>query len=154
MLRDLPLPDRAWIEQHRVCWEQLPLREMVKAHGLQSHGACLKLYARFDVPVPGRELKEVVHEAHARCVRLLVEALRDHALPLRVDIDAFDFTGHLRPETHHAPEVEATARIVADRGGVPDPVDLHETLARAERFLAEQGVREKVWEEARPTEVH
>jgi hypothetical protein len=154
MLRDLPLPDRAWIEQHRVCWEQVPLREMVKGHGLAAHGACLKLYARFDVAVPGHELKELTREAHARCVRLLQEALRDHALPLRVDIDAFDFTGHLRPETHHAPEVEATARIVADRGGEPDPRDLHATLARAERFLTGLGVHEKVWEEARPAEVH
>lgn len=146
----MPVPDVAWIEQHRVCWEQTPLREMVKGHGLQAHGASLRLFARFDVPVPGRELKAIVH---ARCVQLLRRALADHAVSLRVDIDAFDFTGHLRPETQHAPEVEAVARIVADQGGTPDPADLHDSLLRAERVLREQGVRERVWDETHPATV-
>ncbi|MCM2256004.1 MAG: hypothetical protein NDJ94_10070 [Vicinamibacteria bacterium] len=153
MLRDMPVPDVAWIEQHRVCWEQTPLREMVKGHGLESHGVSLTLFARFDVPVPGHELKEITRDVHARCVQLLRLALADHAASLRVDIDAFDFTGHLRPETQHAPEVDAVARVVADQGGAPDPVDLRDSLLRAERVLREHGLHERVWDDKHPVTV-
>lgn len=152
-MRDLPVPDVAWIEQHRVCWEQAPLREMVKGHGLESHGASLRLFARFDLPGPGHELEQIAQDSHARCVQLLRLALAGHAVSLRVDIDAFDFTGHLRPETQHAPEVEAVARVVADQGGAPDPTDLRDSLLRAERVLRERGVHERVWQEQRPATV-
>lgn len=151
MSPEQPAPERAWIEKHRVCWEVEPLKEMVKGHGIQQTGALLTLYARFERPAEkGPDLTRITIEVHAGLVRLLRDALASLDDPLRVDIEACDFTNHERPETHHHIEIEAAARVVADLGGIPDTGLLHASLARAESYLKQAGVKAQVWEDRGP----
>jgi hypothetical protein len=139
---------RAWIEEHRVCWELAPRVELHDHQRVQV-GLDLTLLARHppaEIDAPGCDecyrhyetLREIAVRAHPNGIH-----------PTQFAFSAFDGAHHMRPETHWAPEVQLTIEIThrADTfGGVDD--DQRRCGAEIEEALRQLGVRPRVWSTA------
>jgi len=139
---------RAWIEEHRVCWELAP---RVELHGHQrvQVGLDLTLLARHSpatVDAPGCD-ECYRHYETLREIALLV--LPNGIPEAQCAFSAFDAAHHLRPETRWAPEVQLTIEIThsADTfGGIDD--DQRRCGAQIEEALRRLGCRPRVWSTA------
>ena len=137
---------RDWVVRHKVCWEMAPLREMIKGEGLQQTGVEIVLLAQ--VPLSGNTER---NEAEAVESYRGAEWIAEHVIPpdcdgLHCQVEGFDHSAHLRPETRFAPEVEARIRI--DVGRQADPVKLRQTMEGIQQRLHELGVQNRVWQES------
>jgi hypothetical protein len=139
---------RAWIEEHRVCWELAPRVELHDHQRVQV-GFDLTLLARHSpttVDAPGCD-ECYRHYEMLREIALL--ALPKGIHPTQCAFSAFDAAHHMRPETRWAPEVQLTIEIThrADTfGGVDD--DERRCGAEIEEALRQLGVRLRVWSTA------
>jgi len=137
---------RDWVVRHKVCWEMAPLREMIKGEGMQQTGVEIVLLAQ--VPLSGNTER---NEAEAVESYRGAEWIAEHVIPpdcdgLHCQVEGFDHSAHLRPETRFAPEVEARIRI--DVGRQADPVTLTQTMEGIQQRLHELGVQNRVWQES------
>ncbi len=141
----MPLDEglRAWVRDHRVCWEMAPLDEMSGLGRLQV-GYELSLFAR---GVPGERLEA----AAAADLYEKLSALALAAVPLdcatsRCDVEPFDASLHLRPETRWEPEVQATLRIAHGNGYLQAIDDCERRCAKeAAQNLRAIGACERIW---------
>jgi hypothetical protein len=136
---------RAWIQEHRVCWELAPRLEL---HGPQRTqvGFDLTLLARHeptDTDAPGCE-ECYRHYQTLREIAGLVLPKGIH--PTQCAFSAFDACHHLRPETRWAPEVQLTIEIThrTDTFGDVDD-DERRCGAEIQEALRRLGVRPRVW---------
>ena len=137
---------RDWVVRHKVCWEMAPLREMIKGEGLQQTGVEIVLLAQ--VPLSGNTER---NEAEAVESYRGAEWIAEHVIPpdcdgLHCQVEGFDHSAHLRPETRFAPEVEARIRI--DVGREADPLKLKQVMEGIQQHLHELGVQNRVWQES------
>ncbi len=137
---------RDWVVRHKVCWEMAPLREMIKGEGMQQTGVEIVLLAQ--VPLSGSTER---NEAEAVESYRGAEWIAEHVIPpdcdgLHCQVEGFDHSAHLRPETRFAPEVEARIRI--DVGRQADPLKLKQMMEGIQQRLHELGVQNRVWQES------
>lgn len=138
---------RDWVARHKVCWELSPLREMVKGEGLQQTGLEIVLLAQ--IPMTGDGQRD---EAEAVESYRGAEWIAEHVLPPEVEhdglhcqVEGFDHSAHLRPETQFAPEIEARIRIDVARGS--DPGLVKRATELIQQRLHDLGVQNRVWRE-------
>lgn len=136
---------RRWIRDHKICWELSPLVEMPDHQKVQV-GYELRLFARHTAGVkadPGcHECVDLFEKLRAIAMSVLPREVR----PTTYDVESFDASWHLRPETQWTPEVQLVLRIV-HRGGYFRPADPCESRCAKEiqDRLRELGAQEKVW---------
>ena len=136
---------RDWVVRHKVCWELSPLREMIKGEGMQLTGLELVLLAQ--IPLTGDARR---NEAEAVESYRGAEWIAEHVMPpdcdgLHCQIEGFDHSSHLRPETQFAPEIEARIRIAAAPGS--DPGLVKRVTELIQQRLHDLGVQNRVWRE-------
>jgi hypothetical protein len=133
---------QAWASENRAAWEIAPLYEMHKGERLQV-GFELELYARIPGGTPPDDRLEAIWERLREVAESLLPLAGEKA---RIEVDPFEATGRLRPETNFAPEVLLQARLFhasdyfapvqeADRGQIK-PIETR---------LCELGLRRRCW---------
>src|SRR5262245_22703343 len=136
---------RGWIHGRRVCWELEPLVEWDGGRRVQV-GYQLRLFGRLSGGLrsdPGGEESEAVHGG-LRAIALGVLPTDERAS--RCEIEPFDAAFHLRPESHWAPEIQLTIRIVHREGYLrPADPDAKALVATIERRLSGLGARRRNW---------
>jgi hypothetical protein len=139
---------RAWIREHRVCWELAPRFAL---HGDR------RIQVGFDLTLLARHTPTTVDEPGCEeCSRDYL-ALREIGglvipsgiHPTQCTFSAFDASHHLRPETHWEPEIQLTIEIThrADTFGDVDD-DERRCRSEIEEALKRLGVRPRVWSSA------
>ncbi len=134
-----------WIKEHKVCWELFPYKPM-GIDGRIQVGFELDLYAQHLPSTnanPGCKECEKVFKQLEQIAHL---ALPAEFRPTRCEIQQFDASFHLRPETKLKPEIQLTILIV-HREGFFHPVDECERKCADEiqKHLKSIGVQRKVW---------
>jgi hypothetical protein len=108
---------KAWIRQHEVCWELEPQFETHDHHKLQV-GFGLTLLAR---PPSSCTLDP----GCAGCAEVygVLEEIARRVVPenARIEVEPFDGSFHLRPETSWAREVQLTVEILHFEGTFDPP---------------------------------
>jgi hypothetical protein len=136
---------RAWAAENRACWETMPLFEREHGQAVQV-GFELSLFARIPDMPDGDERRAAIYALWDR-----LQELAQSLAPLlggegRVEVDAFDAAGRLRPETQFAPEIMVQARLFQSPGSSgPLPAADREWLRPVEHRLVELGLRPRTW---------
>ena len=133
---------RARVREHEVCGEIDPQFEMHHGEKVQV-GFRLSLLAQ-----PPLSCSVEPGCPHCAAVFECLVAIARRVIPhgARFEIEPFDGSFHLRPETRWAPEVELVAEVL-HREGTFDPPDEGERSypAQIRRELAALGVQPKAW---------
>ncbi len=138
---------RAWVAEHKVCWEIGPLREFVKGHGLEQTGYELTLFGRFDPAAQEDDDAAAVgvyEGLHALAMELIHAFPDSHSV---IEVLPFDRAVHLRPEAGFASEVELT--VVASPAHPSEALTAAEAqkrIAAAEDKLRSMGLHKKIWD--------
>jgi hypothetical protein len=139
---------RAWIREHRVCWELAPRFE-VHDHRRIQVGFDLTLLARHPASLRDEPGCEECYR-HYETLREIAQIVLPKGIhPTRCEFTPFDAAYHLRPETQWAPEIELTVEIThrdATFGDVDD--DERRCAAEIEEGLRRLGARPRVWSTA------
>ena len=141
-----PAECRTWAQQNRVAWEVTPLVEMERGSQVQV-GFELSLFARVPTDLPPGEDREAAVEALWDRMREITESLVPLAgTDARVEIDPFEASARLRPETQFAPEILLSARLFhgSDLLAPVKPGD-RERLKPLEERLHELGLKARSW---------
>jgi len=138
-----------WVREHRVTWELSPWQELVD-HRPAAVGFELRLFARHAPhagATPGCEKCAALH--HKLCALAIAAFPKEHR-PTTYEVQPFDASFHLRPESEWAPEVQLTVHIV-HRDGYLRPLDECEKRCAEEiqGALRGLGVQPKSWSETR-----
>ena len=138
-----------WVREHRVTWEIGPLQELVD-YRPATVGFELRLFGRHDPGLkasPGCQACLVLHQ---RLRAIAAAAFPRDERATRYEIDPFDGSFHLRPETEWADEVQLSVRIV-HRDGYLRPLDECEKRCADEiqSALRRLGAQQRVWSDAR-----
>ncbi len=136
---------RAWIREHRVCWELSPRVEFDQHRCVQ---------VGFDLTLLARHPEALGDGPGCETCRRHYETLREIALavvpkdegPTRCELTPFDASVHLRPETRWTPEIELNMAIL-HRDGTFNGVDEDERRCAAamEERLRRLGARPRAW---------
>jgi len=143
-----------WVRQHHVAWELGPWQEVVD-HQRTTVGFELRLFGQHGAgahPSPG--CAECV-ALHGKLRAIALAAFPKEHRPTRYDVEPFDASFHLRPETEWTPEVQLTVHIV-HREGYLRPVDECEKRCSQEiqDALRVLGVQAKAWSKSRAAVDH
>ena len=132
---------RAWIREHRVCWELIP-RVEVHQHERVRVGFDLTLLARHPEGLGDGPGCDTCRRHYETLREIALAAVPKDAGPIRCQVDPFDASVHLRPETRWTPEIELNMAIL-HRDGTFDGVDEDERhcAAAIEEELRRLGVR-------------
>jgi hypothetical protein len=138
-----------WVREHRVTWEIGPLQELVDQRPA-TVGFELRLFGRHD---PDRQASPGCREClslHQRLRAIAAAAFPRDTRPTRYEIEPFDGSFHLRPESEWADEVQLTVRIVHGDGYLR-PLDECEKRCAEEiqAALRRLGVQPRTWSDAR-----
>jgi hypothetical protein len=141
-----PAETRVWAERHRAAWELTPREEMHRGQRRQV-GFDLELYARMPAEIPpGAEQDAAVVAIWDRLREIAESLIPEEPAGDRLEVEAFDVAGRLRPETNFEPEVLLSARIVhAADYFEPVSADDRKHLQPLEERLRELGLRHRVW---------
>jgi hypothetical protein len=136
---------RRWIVDHEVCWELSPLTEITE-HTKVQIGYELRLFARDAAGVragPGGPQSVGVYEMLRT---IATSTLPREPRPTTCEIEPFDASWHLRPETRWSPEVQLVVRII-HQDGYFEPIDRCESRCahEIEDGLRRLGAQERVW---------
>lgn len=133
---------RSWIREHEVCWELDPQLE-AHEHRVVQVGFRLSLLAK-------RSRSCSMDPGCDECARVFetLEEIARRAVPegARVDLEPFDSSFHLRPETGFEPEVELVVEVL-HHDGTFEPPDAAERLypSAMRKGLEALGVQPKTW---------
>ena len=143
------LPDaelKEWVREHEVCGDVTPHFE-IHDHLKIQVGYNLTLLAKTS-PLcsldPGCDRCALVFEG--------LEGIARRVLPegARVEMEPFDASFHLRPETHWEPEVELVMEVLHREGTFEPPDELErEYPAQIRRQLDALGVEARAWKTRR-----
>ena len=140
---------KEWVQQHHVTWELGPWQELVE-HRVTTVGFELRLFGQHEPhahPSPG--CAECV-TVHGRLRAIALTAFPKEHRPTTYEVDPFDASFHLRPESGWKPEVQLTVHIV-HRDGYLRPLDECEKRCADEiqKALRDLGVQPKSWSDSR-----
>jgi hypothetical protein len=140
---------KEWVGQHRVTWELGPWQELVE-HRPTTVGFELRLFGQHAPqahPLPG--CQECV-SLHGKLRAIAAAAFPEERRPTEYEVEPFDASFHLRPESEWTPEVQLTVHIV-HRHGYLRPVDECEKRCAEEiqKALRALGVQPKSWSDTR-----
>ena len=136
---------KEWVRQQRVTWELGSWQELVD-HRATTVGLELRLFGRHEPHVhasPGcRECVSVFERLRA----IALAAFPKEHRPTKYEVEPFDASFHLRPESEWKPEVQLTLHIV-HREGYFRPLDECEKRCAEEiqKALRSLGVQPKSW---------
>ena len=136
---------REWVRQHRVTWELGPWQEIVE-HAPASVGFELRLFGQHGRDAHASPGCGECVELHGKLRGIALGAFPKEHRPTQYDVEPFDASFHLRPESEWTPEVQLTVHIV-HREGYLRPVDECEKRCAEEiqKALRALGVQPKTW---------
>ena len=137
-----------WVRQHRVTWELGAWQELV-GHQATTVGFELRLFGRHEPHVhasPGCRECVLVFE---RLQALAFAAFPKEHRPTKYEVEPFDASFHLRPESEWKAEIQLTVHIV-HRDGYLRPLDECEKRCAEEikKALRGLGVQPKSWSDS------
>jgi hypothetical protein len=138
-----------WVRLHHVTWELGPWQELVE-HAPATVGFELRLFGRHGPDVHARPGCAECGALHGKLRAIALAALPKEHRPTKYEIEPFDASFHLRPQSYWTPEVQLTLRIV-HREGYLRPVDECEERCAKEiqQALRALGVQPKTWSDSR-----
>ena len=140
---------KEWVRQHHVTSELDAWKEVVE-HQATPIGFELRLFGRYEPHVPGTPDDRERAEVFERLRSIAVAAIPKEQLQTKCEVEAFDGSLHLRPESHWEPEVQIAVHIL-HRDGYLRPVDEWEKRCAedVQKTLRALGVQPRVWSETR-----
>lgn len=140
---------KEWVRQHKVTWELGPWQEM-SDHQATTVGFELRLFGQHGPHSGATPGCEQCVSLHDRLRSIALATFPKEHRPTKHEVDPFDASFHLRPETQWTPEVQLTVHIV-HRDGYLRPLDECERRCADEiqNALRGLGVQPKVWPEGR-----
>lgn len=138
-----------WIRQHRVTWELGPWQELVDQRPT-TVGFELRLFAQHAPDAGAMPGCPECRSLHEKLRSVALAAFPKEHRPTQYEIEPFDASFHLRPESEWTPEVQLTVRLV-HREGYLRPLDECEKRCADEiqRALRRLGVQPKKWPDPR-----
>jgi hypothetical protein len=137
-----------WVRQHQVTWEVSPQREMIDGGSLQVVGYEVRVYGL--VPCEG----DTPGGADCRATYERVRAIAQAALPAdggntRCQVESFDSSLHMRPDSEWRPEVEVSIHLTHRRAYAVPPDASEKRVAQAiETRLKQLGAQPGRWTKA------
>lgn len=142
---------KQWVQEHRVAWETARWHEMVGREAT-AVGFELRLFGQHKTPAhPNPGCRECV-ALHSRLSAIVKSVLPQDRRVTEFEIEPFDASFHLRPESDWVAEVELTVHIV-HREDHLRPVDECQRRCTEviQKGLAALGVRPRAWSRATPS---
>jgi hypothetical protein len=140
---------KQWVRDYQVTWEASPQREMVDGGAVQVVGYEVRLYGL--VPAeggsPDGEVCRVTYE-HVRAIaQAVLPAAGGHT---RCEVEGFDSSLHMRPDSEWRPEVEVRIHL-SHRRAYATPPDAAEKRAvdAIQEALKRLGAQPGRWTRAR-----
>jgi hypothetical protein len=96
-----------WVRQHKVTWEIGPWQEMVDHHATVV-GFELRLFGRHGPHARVMAGCPECVDLHGKLRTIAVAAFPTEQRPTQYEVEPFDASFHLRPESHWEPEVQLT----------------------------------------------
>jgi len=137
---------REWVRKAQVTYEASPHLEMHRDEAAHV-GFDLVLHSKRPDACTG----DPACEACDRSVEKLLELLQSCLPPgARHELEPFDHSFHLRPETDFAPELQVSVSVLHPTGTFTESDDNDRTLVdRVLHSLEQLGVQSRVWTQAR-----
>jgi len=140
---------KQWVRQHRVTWELGAWQELAE-HGVTPVGFELRLFGQHGPhsgAMPGCQQCVSLHE---KLRSIALAAFPKEHRPTKYEVEPFDASFHLRPESEWKPEVQLTVHIL-HRDGYLRPLDECEKRCAEEiqKALRGLGVQPKSWSDGR-----
>ena len=141
---------REWILRHRVTWEIGPWQELVE-HRVTTVGFELRLFGRHEAQVRTSAGCSAWVGLHAKLQAIAMACLPVEHRPTQYEIEPFDASLHMRPESGWEPEVQVALHIV-HREGYLQPLDECEKRCAADIQAALRGLgaQPKRWSDSQP----
>jgi len=138
-----------WITEHKVCWELFPYFILVGDQTVEV-GFELYLYAQHADSVRADPGCNECRKLYDRLQELAVLTLPQEHRPTRYEIEPFDSSFHIRPETKLKTEVQLKMLII-HREDFLRPVDNCERkcVKEIQQNLAALGVQPRIWSQSR-----
>jgi hypothetical protein len=143
---------RAWIREHRVCWELSPHVE-VHEHSRVQVGFDLTLSARHPEGLADGPGCQICRRHYETLCEIAQAAVPKDEQATRCVFAPFDASVHLRPETRWTPEIELNVAILHRDATFTDiDDDERRCAAQIEQELRRLGAQPGTWAraEARP----
>lgn len=140
---------KEWVRQHQVTWEVSAEREMVDGGSLQVVGYEVRLYGL--VPTEGgspggEDCVATFDRLHA----IAVASVPQDGGHTRCEVERFDSSLHMRPDSEWRPEIELTIRLTHRRAYSTPPDASDKRVANAiEERLRRLGAQPGRWTKAR-----
>jgi hypothetical protein len=141
---------REWVRQHRVTWELGAWQELVD-HRPTTVGFELRLFGQHGPHSDAMPGCQQCQSLYAKLRSIALAAFpKEKECPTRYEVEPFDASFHLRPESEWTPEVQLTVHII-HRDGYLRPLDDSEKRCadEIERALRQLGVQPKSWSDSR-----
>lgn len=140
---------KEWVRQYRVTWELGAWQELVE-HRITTVGFELRLFGRHEPRVHASPGCDACVPLFERLRAIALTALPKEHRPTQYEIEPFDASFHLRPESEWKPEVQLTVHIV-HREGYLSPLDECQKRCAVEiqKALGDLGVQPKTWSDSR-----
>ena len=138
-----------WVRDHRVTWEIAALQELVDQRPA-TVGFELRLFGRHDPHARASPGCPECLGLHQRLRAIAAAAFPRVERPTRYEVEPFDGSFHLRPESQWAPEIQLTVRIVHGEGYLRPLDDCERRCAEEiQSELRRLGVQPRTWSDAR-----
>jgi hypothetical protein len=136
---------RAWIQEHRVCWELSPRFELHGPRRLQV-GFDLTLFARHPDTFEDKPGCEACWRHYETLREIALAVLPKSGHPMFCQVAPFDAAVHLRSETSWTLEIELTVAIL-HRGATFAEVDADDRrcVGAIQEELRKLGARPRMW---------
>jgi len=140
---------KEWVRQHRVTWELGAWQELVE-HRSMTVGFELRLFGRHGPHSGANPGCQQCVSLHEKLRAIAFAAFPKEHRPTKYELEPFDASFHLRPESQWKPEVQLTVHIV-HRDGYLRPLDECEKRCAEEiqKALRALGVQPKSWSDSR-----
>lgn len=136
---------KQWVRQYKLTWEVSPQREMVDGGALQVVGYEVRLYGL--VPAeggsPDGEEVRLTYERLRAIAQAVLPAPGGHT---RCEVERFDSSLHMRPDSEWRPEVEVTIHLSHRRSYATPPDAAEKRVADAiQEALRQLGAQPGRW---------
>jgi len=140
---------KEWVRQHRVTWELGAWQELAE-HQVTTVGFELRLFGQHGPHSGASPGCEQCVSLHEKLRAIALAAFPKEHRPTKYEVEPFDASFRLRPESEWTPEVQLTVHIV-HRDGYLRPLDECEKRCAEEiqKALRGLGVQPKSWSDTR-----
>lgn len=139
---------KQWVRQHQVTWEVSPQREMVDGASLRVVGYEVRLYGLVPSETGSPGCEECVG-TYERLRAIAMASLPADGGHTRCEVERFDSSLHMRPDSEWRPEIELTIHLTHRRAyaSPPDALEKEATEAIQDR-LKRLGAQPGRWTKA------